>query len=207
MSAQHTKRKAGWFITVLIAIAVVAVFATVRNDSPNPNTEPVSSTRPAGWASLERIINARTTWDIAFESWSGESAPDFTVRDIDGRTHKLSDSQGKNLLVVFWATWCPACIAEIPHLVDLRKMYGEEELTILAVSNESPDVLKKFVAAKDISYTVATLGDGALPEPFSNVKSIPTTFFIDPNGKIKLAALGLVPLEEAKAIVEAEQGF
>ena len=206
MSNPQIKRKAGWFIIVLIAIAVVAVFATVRNDSPNPNAEPVSGTRPANPASLENIINARTTWDVAFQPWSGKSAPDFTVNDINGRTHKLSDYQGKNVLVVFWATWCPACIAEIPHLVDLQKMYGEEELAILAVSNESPDVLKNFAATKDMNYTVVTPAEN-LPAPFSNVRSIPTTFFIEPNGKIKLTALGLVPLEEAQAIVEAEPGF
>ena len=206
MSNPQIKRKASWFIIVLIAIAVVAVFATVRKDSPNPNAEPVSDTRPANPASLENIINARTTWDVAFQPWSGKSAPDFTVNDIHGRTHTLNDYQGKNVLVVFWATWCPACVAEIPHLVDLRKMYGQEELVILAVSNESPDVLKNFAAKKDINYTVVTPAEG-LPAPFSNVRSIPTTFFIDPNGKIKLTALGLVPLEEAQAIVEVEPGF
>ena len=204
MSKDQIIQKASWFLGILLVLAVVAVFAAVRNESPN--AEPVSGMRPASPASLERIINARKTWDVAFEPWSGQSAPDFTVNDIHGQTHTLSDYRGKNVLVVFWATWCPACVAEIPHLVDLRKMYGQEELAILAVSNESPDVLRNFAAKKDMNYTVVTPAE-SLPVPFSNVRSIPTTFFIDPNGKIKLTALGLVPLDEAKAIVEAEPGF
>ena len=181
----------------LIAVAVVAVFATVKNDSPN--AEPVSGTR------LEDVVNSRKTWDLAFPSWSGKAVPDFTINDIDGRTHTLSDYRGKDLLVVFWATWCPACKAEIPHLIELRKMHTEDDLAILAISNESPEDLKRFAADKRINYSVASLGGSALPAPFANVTSIPTTFFIGRDGAIKLAAVGLVSLEETKAIIQAGQ--
>jgi peroxiredoxin len=198
MSKNQVIRNAGWFVVSLVAVVVVAVFATVRKQSPNPQSP--TSTSPAG---LENIVNSRTTWDVAFPSWNGKSAADFTVNDIDGQTHSLSDYHGKNLLVVFWATWCPACKAEIPHLIELRKMYSEDELGILAISNESPEDLKPFVADKGINYTVATLGS-ALSAPFSDVTSIPTTFFIGRDGTFKLTALGLVSLDESKAILEAE---
>ena len=197
MSRQQIVRKAGWFVVVLVAVVVVAVFATVRNNSPS--SAPISGTVPA---SLENIVNSRKSWDVAFESWSGKSAPDFTVNSIDGQVHNLSDYHGKNLLVVFWATWCPACKLEIPHLIELRKLYNEDELAIVAISNESPEELKKFAADKGINYSVATL-KSSLPAPFSSVTSIPTTFFIGPDGTIKLTALGLVSLEEAKAIIQA----
>ena len=206
MSKQKIIEKAGWFVVPLIAVAVVAVFATVKNESPAPESAVGVPATIASPASLESIIQARTTWDVAFPSWNGQSADDFTVNAIDGQTHNLSDYHGKNLLVVFWATWCPACKAEIPHLIELRKMYSEDELGILAISNESADDLKKFAADNGINYTVANLGS-ALPEPFSRVTSIPTTFFIGKDGTIKLTALGLVPLQESKAIVEAEIGY
>jgi peroxiredoxin len=205
MSKQQIIQKAGWIVVPLIAIVVVAVFATVRNESPTPEpavSAPPSSTSPA---SLESVINSRTTWDVAFPTWNSKPAADFIVKDIDGQVHNVSDYHGKNLLVVFWATWCPACKGEIPHLIELRKMYSEDELGILAISNESPDDLKKFAADNGMNYTVANLGS-ALPEPFSKVTSIPTTFFISKDGTVKLAALGLVPLEESKAIIEAETG-
>ena len=199
MRRQQIVRKAGGFAAVVVAVAVMAVFAVVRNSSSN--SEPISGRGPA---SLENIVNSRTTWDVAFPSWNGKSAADFTVNDIDGQTHSLSDYHGRNLLVVFWATWCPACKLEIPHLIELRKMYNEDELGILAISNESPEDLKQFAAEKGINYSVASLG-GALPAPFSGVTSIPTTFFIGRDGTIKLTALGLVSLEEAKAIIQAGQ--
>ena len=185
---------------VLVAVVVVAVFARVRNNSPS--SAPISGTGPA---SLDNIVNSRQSWDVAFESWSGKAAPDFVVNDINGQTHSVRDYRGKNMLVVFWATWCPACKLEIPHLIELRKLYNEDELGILAISNESPEDLKQFAAAKGINYSVASLGGAPLPAPFSGVTSIPTTFFIGRDGTIKLTALGLVSLEESKAIIKAGQ--
>jgi peroxiredoxin len=199
MSKHEIIQRASWIVAGLSVVAVVAVFATVKNHSTNSVS--ASDTSPSG---LKSIVNSRKTWEVAFESWSGKSSPDFTVNGIDGKVRKLSDYHGRNLLVVFWATWCPACKLEIPHLIELRKMYSEDALGILAISNESPEDLKPFATDKGINYTVATLGGSALPAPFSKVTSIPTMFFIDQDGTIKLAALGLVSVEESKAIIEAE---
>jgi peroxiredoxin len=200
MSKQDIVRKPGWLVAVVIAAAVVAVFATVRKMSEDPEQASVGQLE-----SLESIVNSRKTWDIPFPSWTGKAAPDFSVKSIDGRVHRLSDYNGRNVLVVFWATWCPACKAEIPGLIELRKQYTEDELAILAISNESPEDLKAFVADQQINYSVASLGGGPLPAPFSEVSSIPTTFFIGPDGTIKLTALGLVSLEESQAILRAER--
>jgi len=153
---------------------------------------------------LEDIITSRKTWNVAFTSWFGRRAPDFAIRDITGARHRLSDYRGRDVLVVFWATWCPACNMEIPHLIELRKMFAERELVILAISNEPSKRLKQFVAAKNINYAVASRGGGTLRAPFASVTSIPTTFFIDRKGAVKLAAEGLVSLEEAKAIMQVK---
>ena len=75
----------------------------------------------------------------------------------------------------------------------------------MAISNEPSEFLKKFAASKKINYTVASVEVDTLPAPFISVASIPTTFFIDRNGAIKLAAEGLVSLEEIKVIMQAEQ--
>jgi peroxiredoxin len=186
-----------WMVIALTAVAVVAVFASVRNrlgmSQDATGKQPVS------------IAENPKTWEIAFTASFGKNAPDFSVDDIKGKTHKLSDYQGRNVVVVFWATWCPACNLEIPHLIKLRKMLAEDKLAILSISNEEPEHLKHFVESKGINYTVASLGDNPLPEPFANVISIPTSFFIDPEGKIKFAAVGLVPLADAKVIMNIEQ--
>ncbi len=153
-------------------------------------------------ANLERIIAARRTWDPDFVSSFGQPVGDFSVRDITGKEHKLSDYRGKDVVVVFWATWCPACNMEIPHLIELRDTLGPDKLQILAISNEPVELLQQFVDSKRINYVVATM-NSPLPAPLNRVQGIPATFFIDPEGKLKLAAIGVVSLEEDIAIINA----
>ena len=184
-------------LLIVIGFAAVAVVATVASRLTQPKN--------VRGKSQEHIAESQKTWDVAFTASFGKNAPDFSVEDIEGKTHKLSDYQGRNVMVVFWATWCPACNLEIPHLIELRKMLAEDKLAILAISNEEPGHLKHFAESKGINYTVASPGENPLPEPFANVTSIPTSFFIDPEGKIKFAAVGLVPLTDAKVIMNIEQ--
>ena len=186
----------GWIMIGAVAVGMVGAFAIVRN---NPTESKNTGT------SLDDVIEAHKTWSVAFEGWSGKAAPDFTVSDIEGARRRLSDYRGRDVLVVFWATWCPACNREIPHLIELREMFEEDELAILAISNETAEHLKQFAASRGINYSVVPLGAARLSSPFADVRSIPTTFFIDRNGIIKLAAEGLVSAEESKAILHAER--
>jgi peroxiredoxin len=197
MSNQMKSTKISWLIVGLAAVVALTVLAAVGSRFDKP--------RNAIGQSQEPTIKTQSTWDVAFTSSFGKDAPDFTILDIEGKMHKLSDYRERDVMVVFWATWCPACNLEIPHLIELRKMLTDDKLAIMAISSEEPERLKQFTESKGINYTVASLGDSLLPKPFADVTSIPTTFFIDPNGKIKFAAVGLVPLADAKVIMNIEQ--
>jgi len=163
------------------------------------DTTPLAGTRP----NISDIIKAAKSWGPAFTYLYGQPAPDFALMDITGKEQLLSNYRGKNILIVFWATWCAPCRMEIPHLIELRRTVSEDDLAILAISNESPDIVKAFVARTSINYTVV-LDHGALPGPYNTINAIPSSFFIDPEGKIKLATSGLLSLEEIRAILEAE---
>jgi peroxiredoxin len=193
MSNRRKLKKISLVVIGLAAITVLAALATFGGWPPQ--TENAKDTNH------DRSVKTQATWDEAFSSYFGKDAPDFTVEDIEGKTHKLSDYRGRNVMVVFWATWCPACNLEIPHLIELRKTLAEDKLAVLAMSNEQPERLKNFAESKGINYTVASLEGKSLPEPFANVSLIPTTFFISPDGKIKFAAVGVVPPADAKAIM------
>ena len=125
------------------------------------------------------------------------------MTSIEGNKHKLSDYRGKDVLIVFWATWCPPCRIEIPHLIELRKTVSEDNLAILAITNENSSVVKKFVAQAKMNYTIL-LDPGVLPAPYNTIRAIPSSFFIDSEGKIKLGITGLVSLDEIKAIFNTE---
>jgi peroxiredoxin len=177
-----------------------------------PVAEPVQSepvTKPVQYGpvitakvSLSDIIKAARTWRPAYTSWYGKPAPDFTLADLAGKKHKLSDYRGKDVLLVFWATWCPPCKREIPGLIELRRTVGEDKLAMLAISDETLGLVKKFVAQAKINYTVLIDPD-TLPGPYNTINSIPSSFFINPEGKIKLASSGLMSLGEIKAVLQA----
>ena len=92
---------------------------------------------------------------------------------------------------------------EIPHLIALRNLISEDKLVIVAISNENPDLVKKFAEQKKLNYIVL-LDSGKLPQPYSSVSAIPSSFFVDQKGQIKLATSGLLSLPEFKAIVQAQ---
>jgi thiol-disulfide isomerase/thioredoxin len=215
MRKTENDKSAAWITITIILLVVAAVgyyvisrmgggnrsqAAETTEHTPNPALESVGHL--AENASLEQIIAAGRMWDVTSVSSFGQPVADFSVRDITGAEHKLSDYRGKHVVVVFWATWCPACNMEIPHLIILRDALGPDKLQILAISNEPADVLKPFVARKQINYVVAT-ANSPLPPPLNGVQKIPATFFIDPNGKLKLAAIGVVSLKEDIAIINA----
>lgn len=216
--SEHIKtNKVVWILLIVLGIFFMAgaIFTIVNKQSPEAEnlelretaqqSEQIEQTQAAATENLEEIFKSAKSWGPVFEPWFGKEAPDFSVTDINGQKHSLSSYLGKNVLVVFWATWCPPCRKEIPNLIELRKKISEDELAIIAISNEQPELVKNFVAEKGINYTVATVGSSVLPSPFADVSSIPTTFFIDHEGRIKLAAVGVVELNETMAILRAEQ--
>jgi peroxiredoxin len=153
---------------------------------------------------IEEMAEKSWSWGAYYNDWFGKEAPDFTLTDLNGKEHKLSDYKGKEVMLVFWATWCGPCRIEIPHIVELRKSISEDKLAILAISNESEEVIKNFVQTNNLNYTVL-ISKSTLPEPYSLVTGIPSSFFINSEGKIKFGTMGTIDLNVMKAIVEANE--
>jgi peroxiredoxin/heme exporter protein D len=193
-----------------IAIAVVVILA-IRDQQPaaeQTHTEHHHEHRlsepPVETAAESTKTHADVTPASRPSLNEGRTAPDFTLTDIIGKEHKLSDYRGKDVMIIFWATWCGPCLIEIPHLMALRSTVNEDKLTMLAISNENPALVKNFVANRKINYTVFSSNTFALPSPYSRVRSIPCSFFIDSQGRIKLATEGTLSLGDMKAILRAQ---
>jgi|GEM_PF-401349 len=158
---------------------------------------------------INDIIKYANTWNPIFTKWYGKEAPDFTVIDINGKKHTLSDYKGKNVMLVLWETWCPPCIAEIPSIIEMRKQISEDKLIILGITyidqKNTTEAVRKFVTANPvINYPVTATDLTAMPSPYSFIRAFPSSFFINPQGKIKLAAEGMIPFPQMKAIIEAD---
>ncbi len=186
------------------------------NESEQTETLTESAIEPAKPAispkpSLKNVISSARTWGPVFTTWYGKEAPDFTLTDIDGKVHRLGDYRGKDVMIIFWATWCGPCRYEIPHLIALRNRVSTDELVMLAISYQTPmplenaEVIKKFLQENPkMNYTVFSADASTMADPFDKIASIPCSFFIDSAGKIKLATAGLLTLGEIKAILQAE---
>lgn len=182
----------------------------VSETTTHPDVPEVATHQPEPVVTptLRQIIASAQTWQPVYSTWQGKAAPDFALSGLDGKTHKLSNYKGKNVLLIFWATWCPPCRAEIPGLIKLRSNVSENELAILAISDERPSTVKDFVSAAGINYTVL-LDTGNMRRPYGFQRAyrntgVPCSFFIDPEGKIKLATAGMVSLPETVAILQAK---
>ena len=137
----------------------------------------------------------------------GKTAPGFTLTDLKGKKVSLANYKGKAVQLNFWATWCAPCKIETPWLVELEKQYSPQGFEILGISfddldkddkaklaTETAEIAKSAEQLK-ISYPVLIDGD-AISKPYGDVDVFPTSFFIDKNGKIVAASMGLTSKDE-----------
>ncbi len=115
-------------------------------------------------------------------------APDFTLKDAEGKTLKLSDLHGKIVLLNFWATWCGPCALEIPWFVEFQQEFRNRGLEIVGVSMDEDGwtAVKPYISEHKINYHVL-LGNDSVSQLYGGVDSLPTTFLIDRDGKFALA--------------------
>lgn len=135
-------------------------------------------------------------------------APDFKILDLEGKTVSLADYKGKVVILDFWATWCGPCRMEIPHFIDLQKIYGEKGLEVVGVSLDQggkKDV-EPFAKAKSINYDML-LGTNEMTMAYGGVKGIPTTFILTQDGKIYKKYVGVRPREVFETDVKALLGI
>lgn len=124
----------------------------------------------------------------------GQYAPDFTLKTLEGKKVKLSNYRGKKVILNFWATWCPPCKEEIPHMEKYYKSLNKKDnVEILAVnltsSDKSKEYIKEFAKSYDITYPILLDKEGEQQKQYEIV-TIPTTFFINESGQIKQKAVG-----------------
>lgn len=119
-------------------------------------------------------------------------APDFTLKDADGKSVRLSDYKGKVVLLDFFATWCGPCKIEIPWFMEFERKNKDRGFSVLGVSmdDEGWEVVKPFLQDLGVNYRVV-IGNDFTAQAYGGVDALPTTFLIDKEGRIAAVHVGL----------------
>ena len=115
---------------------------------------------------------------------SASQHSDFSLKDLNGEIHRVSELQGKWLVMNFWATWCTPCIEEMPELEDFHRRHKDKDAVVWGITFEEigEQKIRNFLFELDITYPI--LGYGQEPNTgFGKVSVLPTTFLIDPHGR------------------------
>lgn len=115
-----------------------------------------------------------------------------TFKDINGKQHQYTDFKGQWLIVNYWATWCPPCLEEIPELLAFQENHPKE-LAILGMDLEEieTDKLSTFADEYFMDYPIIPIEE-ARKAALGSIKGLPTTFIINPEGKIAVAHIGAI---------------
>lgn len=128
-----------------------------------------------------------------------QTAPDFTLRDLNGDSVSLRKYRGKIVLLDFWATWCAPCRVSIPELVELQKKYRDQGVVVLGISMDDPEMfpdtyILAFKETFKMNYTILRADQKVAMDYFGMANmAIPTLFVINREGKLADKIMGYAP--------------
>lgn len=157
------------FATVLVGIAIVGIVWYFDSPGSAASSQSITLTATAS-GPAPRV---------------GEIAPDFTVQDIDGNLHKLSDFRGRPVWINFWASWCPPCRAENPDIQAVYDANRDAGLVVLGIAiGEDTGTVKDYAGRAGLTYTIGLDGGTDIAAAY-RIVGIPTHYFIDKDGILR----------------------
>jgi peroxiredoxin len=121
----------------------------------------------------------------------GRVAPDFALNDLNGKSVKLTDLKGKTVILNFFATWCPACVMEMPKFDYAREELREGNALLFLISSEPKEVLEKFIKDNGYSFCILVDENGSVSQLYG-IDAIPRTIVIGEDGKIVYSKTGAI---------------
>lgn len=140
---------------------------------------------------------------FALQVWSLQArAVDYELPDINGQIQSMDQYKGKWIIVNYWATWCSTCMKEMPELISFHENNKNNDVVVVGISFESIERknLKEFVDSKTIPYAILTT-EPVKNTPLGPVPALPTTYIINPEGKVVAGEIGIVTQENLETYI------
>jgi peroxiredoxin len=134
-----------------------------------------------------------------------QQAPDIKLTAMDSRELQLSELRGRPVLVTFWATTCPSCVQEIPHLAQLYRDLNPKGLEIIGVSMyyDPPSQVAEMIKRRNIPYPVVNDVQQKVVRAFRMQRMVtPTSYLIAPDGRIVLQKTGFLDMDKLRHQIE-----
>lgn len=156
-----------------------------------------------------RVAEQEMDKQVELGNESGTLPHDFELQTLDGEVVKLSDLKGKKVILNFWATWCPPCKAEMPHMQNYYENYAEDDnVEIVAVNlttkEHGQNIEKKitnFIEEYQLSFPIPLDEKGKANKEY-RISMIPTTYLINTDGLINQKVIGPLDEERIKKLVK-----
>lgn len=179
-------------ISVFLFLIGFAVSLSGCSNSDNSQNKARSNSRK-GQANVANRLNPNLP-DQLIPANHAPAAPYWELAGLDGKARKLPDFRGKIVILDFWDTWCPPCRKEIPGFIELQKQYGSQGLVVLgaAFGRDGREAVQKFADEIGINYTTL-FANRKIAMDYGGINSIPTTFLIDSQGRVRSKHVGYVP--------------
>lgn len=179
------KAISGMFTTALvIALSIVFLIGCSSTPESIPPPAPSLETLPPSGS-----VPEPESTPVATGTQVGEIAPDFSFKDVDGKSRSLGDMRGKGVMLNFWATWCSPCKAEMPLIDELARQKREDFVLLTVNCGESTPTIANFMDKYGYSFP-ALIDMGKKISQAYNIRGIPATFFIDKAGVIQSIKMG-----------------
>ena len=142
---------------------------------------------------------------VTTPTYGGGTMIDFTLPDLDGKKHALSEWRGQVIVLNFWATWCPPCREEIPLFISLQKKQAAGGLQIIGVAIDNPAAVRVYRQSVRMNYPILIGDDEVMPllAKYGNRQgSLPYTVIIDRSGSIAVRKLGAFTQTELESLID-----
>lgn len=146
---------------------------------------------------LTLVVMGVALWSMTFTT----QAPEVTFVLTDGRTLSLDSLRGRPVLITFWASTCPSCLAEMPHLAELYREFSPSGLELIGVAMpyDPPPVVLGLVRRRALPYPIALDLESKVVQAFGNVRVTPTSVLISPAGEIVFKHTGTLDMGTLRA--------